>query len=157
MSSRYNRLNKQGCISNSPCTAVRWVPTSATLFLVSHADGTIIVYDKERDDGVFTPQDPKSFVAGSPIAPGNSSSPTSPELSSSKEWNPLDNMFVTAPPWHPVIGASTNNGGKPDKDKSAKNPVSHWRVSRRSVVGQYLISSVSLCQAQNNGRFHIQS
>lgn len=133
MSSRYSRLNKQGCISNSPCTAVRWIPTSATLFLVSHADGTMIVYDKEREDGVFTPQDPKSSVV-SPIA--ESLSPqNSPEESSTKEWNPLDNMFVTVPPWHPVTGGGTSNGGKSDKEKTARNPVSHWRVSRRSVVG----------------------
>src|SRR5882762_7176992 len=135
MSSRYNRLNKQGCISNSPCTAVRWVPTSPTLFLASHADGTIIIYDKEREDGVFTPQDPKSFVPASPI-PESASSPTSHEASSPKEWNPLDNMFVTVPPWHPVTGGSMSNGGKPDKDKAAKNPVSHWRVSRRSEIGR---------------------
>ena len=44
-------------------------------------------------------------------------------------------MFVTVPPWHPVTGG-LGNGGRPDKEKTAKNPVSHWRVSRRSVVGQ---------------------
>jgi catabolite repression protein CreC len=147
MSSRYSRLNKQGCISNSPCTAVRWVPTSATLFLVSHADGTIIVYDKEREDGVFTPQDPKSFVAS------ESASPTSQEASSPKEWNPLDNMFVTVPPWHPATGGGTSNGGRPDKEKAAKNPVSHWRVSRRSVVGWYPVSSMPKSCAQTTADF----
>ncbi|KAF9019384.1 WD40 repeat-like protein [Hymenopellis radicata] len=96
----------RGCISNSPCTAVRWVPSSSTLFLVSHADGTIIVYDKERDDGTFKAEDP----------------------SSSKEWDPVDNIFVTMPPWHPVSGLKT------EKEKAVKNPVSHWRVSRKSIV-----------------------
>lgn len=115
---------------------MRWVPTSPTLFLVSHADGTILVYDKEREDGVFTPQDPKSF--GIPVAE-NSSPPTSQDASSPTEWNPLDNIFVTVPPWHPGTAGGMNNGGKPDKDKTAKNPVSHWRISRRSVVGGYTI------------------
>ncbi|KXN92246.1 putative catabolite repression protein creC [Leucoagaricus sp. SymC.cos] len=91
ITSRYARLNKQGCISNSPCTAIRWVPASTTLFLVSHADGTIVVYDKERDDGTFTPQDPNSAQAGM-------------------------------------------NVRKSDKDKVVKNPVSHWRISHKSVV-----------------------
>ncbi|KAF8913527.1 WD40-repeat-containing domain protein [Mucidula mucida] len=112
ISSRYGRLNKQGCISNSPCTAVRWVPSSSTLFLVSHADGTIIVYDKERDDGAFKAQDPSASD------------------DSSKEWDPVDNIFVTMPPWHPVSGP----GLKTEKEKAVKNPVSHWRVSRKSIV-----------------------
>ena len=80
VSSRYGRLNKQvrlpplvynidygfayqttqGRICNSPCTAVRWVPGSPNLFLVSHMDGTMIIYDKEREDGAFTPHEPTS-------------------------------------------------------------------------------------------------
>ncbi|KAJ7632962.1 catabolite repression protein creC [Roridomyces roridus] len=113
ISARYGRLNKQGSITNSPCTAVRWVPSSSSLFLVAHADGTIIVYDKEREDGSFTPQDP--------VRPNADSE-------SSKEWDPIDSIFVT----NPISG---NGVGAPGKvEKVAKNPVSHWRVSRRAVV-----------------------
>lgn len=147
ITSRYARLNKgvseslvfvpitrsnglQGCISSSPCTAVRWVPNSTTLFIVSHADGTIIVYDKEREDGAFTPQDPD--------APNADASSGSDDGSSQKEWDPMDNIFVTLPPWHPVTSGVTPPTGKGDKEKAAKNPVSHWRVSRRSVVGKVL-------------------
>jgi hypothetical protein len=91
----------------------------------------MIIYDKEREDGVFAPRDPKSPV----VSPSeNSSSSTSQDISSTTEWNPLDNMYVTVPPWHPVTGGP-GNGGRADKEKPAKNPVSHWRVSRRSVVG----------------------
>ena len=149
---RYGRLNKQvrlsarvypgiddmntssqGRISNSPCTAVRWVPSSPNLFLVSHADGTIVVYDKDREDGVFTPQAPTASLASLT----NDPAPTSPEASSSAgEWNPLDSIFVTIPPWHPVNSAGAQaGGGRGDRDKAAKNPVSHWKVSKRGVVG----------------------
>ncbi|KAJ7256497.1 WD40-repeat-containing domain protein [Mycena haematopus] len=113
IASRYGRLNKQGSITNSPCTAVRWVPSSSSLFLVAHADGTIIVYDKEREDGHFTPQDPTQK---------NTSD------SESQPWDPIDSIFVTMPPWHPV------SSGAGLAAKVAKNPVSHWRVSRRAVV-----------------------
>lgn len=123
----------QGCITNSPCTSVRWVPSSSTLFLVSHADGTIIVYDREREDGTFVPQDPVSAVPPPFDGPGSS------EESSQKEWDPLDNIFVTMPPWHPVTSGAGLGAGKPDKEKAVKNPVSHWRVSRRSVVGEILV------------------
>ncbi|KAH9852675.1 WD40 repeat-like protein [Lenzites betulinus] len=129
ISSRYGRLNKQGRICNSPCTAIRWVPDSPNLFLVSHADGTIIVYDKEREDGAFTPQEPGSSSPTVFPLDGMSSS------SSQGEWNPLDSIFVTMPPWHPVTaGGPIPPGAKAEKEKTAKNPVSHWRVSRRSIV-----------------------
>ncbi|KAI0718287.1 WD40-repeat-containing domain protein, partial [Fomitopsis betulina] len=126
MSSRYGRLNKQGRICSSPCTAVRWVPNSPNLFLVSHADGTIVVYDKEREDGAFVPNEP-----------GTSSGSTEAGSRSSVggEWDPLDSIFVTMPPWHPVIaGGIMSTVGRQDKDKTAKNPVSHWKVSRKSIV-----------------------
>lgn len=61
--------------------------------------------------------------------------------SSQGEWNPLDSIFVTMPPWHPVTaGGPVLPGGKPEKEKTAKNPVSHWRVSRRSIVGEAFVA-----------------
>jgi catabolite repression protein CreC len=115
------------------------VPSSPNLFLVSHADGTIIVYDKDREDGVFTPQAPTASLASPPRPVSNGPTPPSPEGSSSTgEWNPLDSIFVTIPPWHPVNAAgSQTGGGKGDRDKATKNPVSHWKVSKRGVVGTH--------------------
>lgn len=121
----------QGRICSSPCTAIRWVPSSPNLFLVSHADGTIIVYDKEREDGTFTPQEPSSGGT-TPFTPSTDNGYM--QGNTPGEWNPLDNIFVTMPPWHPVT-VGMNGGGKGDKDKVAKNPVSHWRVSRKSIIG----------------------
>ncbi|TFK42389.1 catabolite repression protein creC [Crucibulum laeve] len=130
ISSRYGRLNKQGAITTSPCTAVRWVPSSPTLFLVSHADGTIIVYDKEREEGTFVPQDPSSPSTD----PVNGTATSSSEGSSQKEWDPTDSIFVTMPPWHPGSLLVPSAVGKSEKERAAKNPVSHWRVSRRGIV-----------------------
>ena len=106
------------------------MPSSSTLFLVSHADGTIIVYDKDRDDGIFTP-----------------SHPVSEELSedgSAKEWDSFDSIFVSMSQWHPAT-AFNSNSGKPEKEKTPKNPVSHWRVSKRGIVGEKVTSSRPIC------------
>lgn len=131
----------KGSISSSPCTAVRWVPSSSTLFLVSHADGTIIVYDKDREDGSFTPQDPNS-----PIVDGNNPL-SSVGDGTPQEWDPLDNILVTMPPWHPITSGANalNASGKAEKEKAAKNPVSHWRVSRQSVVGELCVVGMISC------------
>ena len=56
-SQRYNRINKNGIINASPISDVKWVPGSESLFLASHMDGTLIVYDKEREDAVFNPEE----------------------------------------------------------------------------------------------------
>jgi WD40 repeat protein len=34
-----------------------WLPNSETLFVAAHADGTIIIYDKEKDDAAYTAED----------------------------------------------------------------------------------------------------
>ena len=50
ISSRYARINKGGAITTSPVTQVRWLPGSENLFMAAHADGSLIVYDRDRED-----------------------------------------------------------------------------------------------------------
>ncbi|CAG8551522.1 2620_t:CDS:2 [Diversispora eburnea] len=52
---KYNRLNKQGLINSSAVTMMKWMPGSDHLFMVSHQDGSIVTYDKDKDDQSFTP------------------------------------------------------------------------------------------------------
>ena len=46
---------------------------------------------------------------------------------------------MTLPPWHPASIAAGHSNGKAEKEKDRipKNPVSHWRVSQKKVVGSY--------------------
>ncbi|ORX91569.1 WD40 repeat-like protein [Basidiobolus meristosporus CBS 931.73] len=55
LSNKYIRINKQGVINNSPVTSIKWMPGSENLFMASHQDGSLIVYDKEKDDQSFVP------------------------------------------------------------------------------------------------------
>ena len=41
-------------INSTPVSEVRWLPGSENLFVAAHLDGTLVVYDKEKDDGPFT-------------------------------------------------------------------------------------------------------
>ena len=116
-SQKYVRINKGNVISSSPITEIRWLPGSENLFLASHMDGTLIVYDKERDDAAFTPETPNS-------------APT-PESS-------------TTPAHHPVNGhqnGDTNHLHSPlhiNKSVTSKNqksnPVSSWRLSHHRIT-----------------------
>ncbi|KZO90507.1 WD40 repeat-like protein [Calocera viscosa TUFC12733] len=107
LSSRYVRINKGGCMTTSPVTCVRWVPGHRSMFLAAHADGTINVYDKEREDGNFG-------LAGG-VDPVKDA-----------EWNALEEMTVVRPP--------APAAAKGEKDKQARNPVSHWRICRRAIT-----------------------
>ncbi|KAF2009379.1 WD40 repeat-like protein [Aaosphaeria arxii CBS 175.79] len=60
MSQKYARINKNGAINNAVASAVtdiRWIPNSENLFLAAHMDGSLIVYDKEKEDAPFVPEE----------------------------------------------------------------------------------------------------
>ncbi|CAD6905250.1 unnamed protein product [Tilletia controversa] len=67
ISSKYTRINKGGAVSSSGVSQVRWLPPavgSDLMFMATHADGTVIIYDATRDDpqqgqfvpGIWTPK-----------------------------------------------------------------------------------------------------
>jgi len=47
----------QGIINASPVSEIRWIPGSENLFLASHMDGSLIVYDKEKEDAAFVAEE----------------------------------------------------------------------------------------------------
>lgn len=132
--------------------------------MVSHADGTIIVYDREREDSNFASREPGVNPASSPssVPTGGTSSTVDPSLSVNApsnagrsgsslgsqlqsgdgyEWNPLDEILVTPGPSGPIQG-----GGIPvSKEKVLRNPVSHWRISRKGINGEHTICFPSTC------------
>lgn len=52
----------QAVINSSPIYQIRWLPGSDNLFLAAHMDGTLIVYDKERDDAAFIPEENSPLI-----------------------------------------------------------------------------------------------
>ncbi|KZS90026.1 WD40 repeat-like protein [Sistotremastrum niveocremeum HHB9708] len=135
LSSRYVRLNKQGSISTSPCLSVHWVPTSHTLFFTCHADGTMILFDKEREDGTFTRILGSSAQTPKPESEASADIGHSPSDFSS-DWDTLSGIIVSTPP---LLAAKAGQSGSNNihsptgKEKPARNPVAHWKVSRRPI------------------------
>lgn len=103
-SQKYVRVNKNNVISTSAISEIRWLPGSESLFLASHLDGTLIVYDKERDDAAFTPE-----------AQTNGTVPTL-QGGSESELTPLH------------INKSVNS-----KNQKA-NPVASWKISNHRIT-----------------------
>ncbi|OAP55266.1 hypothetical protein AYL99_10239 [Fonsecaea erecta] len=57
ISQKYARINKNGMINNSAVSTIRWIPGSENLFLAAHMDGTLVVYDKEKEDAPFVSEE----------------------------------------------------------------------------------------------------
>lgn len=125
--------------------------------MVSHADGTLIIYDREREDSLFVPRDPganpilsaaaipnapngtvsntldPSLNPNAPSHPGKSGSSLGSDAGEAEEWRPLEEILVTPGP---------SGGGVPaGKERVLKNPVSHWRVSRKSINCEFTFVS----------------
>ena len=67
VSQKYARLNKNGIINTSPVSQVRWIPHKENFFVAAHMDGSLVVYDKDKEDAEFVPEE------ASPVDSGNGS------------------------------------------------------------------------------------
>ncbi|KAI1259448.1 WD40-repeat-containing domain protein [Xylariaceae sp. FL1019] len=67
ISQRYTRINKNGIINKTPVSQIRWIPGAENLFLAAHLDGTLIVYDKEKEDVAFVPEEPEVAQNGESV------------------------------------------------------------------------------------------
>ena len=57
MSQKYARINKNGIINPTPVSKIKWIPGSENHFLAAHVDGTLVVYDKEKEDAQFVSEE----------------------------------------------------------------------------------------------------
>ncbi|KAK4053745.1 hypothetical protein OIV83_001401 [Microbotryomycetes sp. JL201] len=166
LSAKYTRLNKAGVITSSPVTSIMWLPPSpnysgnenhSNLFLSSHADGTMLVWDKDREDwSGFTPQPvptgPLGTRLAAPPTPGKendastsllftTNKPFSGDVSDLKKHRqsvPMGDIIVSRPQ---VVDKKGQQGA------AKYNPVSHWRVSRRPVTAFAFSPDLQLCAA----------
>ncbi|KAF2452856.1 WD40-repeat-containing domain protein [Lineolata rhizophorae] len=73
MSQKYARINKNGIINSTAVVEVRWLPNSENLFLAAHTDGSLIVYDKEKEDAPFVPEEGPAATAANGVAAADDS------------------------------------------------------------------------------------
>ncbi|GAA5853098.1 hypothetical protein JCM3766R1_004146 [Sporobolomyces carnicolor] len=146
LTAKYTRLNKSGVITSSPVTSISWLPpissssdtaslpslassalpeNRSNLFMTSHADGTILIWDKDREDwNGFSPRDPNGARS---VASGKENEWSDPRIAHGEEGKAIlgrEELIVSKPPALDKKGQTL----------AAKfNPVSHWRVSRHAV------------------------
>lgn len=115
VSLRYTRINKGGALNSSCVRQIRWLPRSESLFISAHADGAMIVFDRDREDATSCAHLPEP----------------------DPDWDPRVSVFVSHPPAGTTEEQGTN-GWRLTKPKevpwSSLNPVSYWRVSHRGIA-----------------------
>ncbi|KAL1297825.1 hypothetical protein AAFC00_006354 [Neodothiora populina] len=57
ISQKYARLNKNGVINPSAVSSISWLPNNENMFVAAHVDGTLVVYDKEKEDAPFVAEE----------------------------------------------------------------------------------------------------
>jgi WD40 repeat protein len=109
ISQKYSRINKNGIINNSAVSAIWWLPNKENYFLAAHMDGSLIVYDKEREDAEFIPEE------SSPVENGYS-----PDGSTNGDATPRRQHKL--------------NIKKSVQSRNQKtNPVSVWKLSNQKI------------------------
>lgn len=136
LSAKYTRLNKAGITTSSPLTSIQWLPPTPTAnhhnyFISSHADGTMITWDRDREDwSGFVPNAATNGVGVSSNGNGNHFGKEN-RLGSEGSLAPVKreapagegDIVVTRPSGTDKKGVSTTKF----------NPVSHWAVSKKAV------------------------
>lgn len=49
-------------MKNCTVNAIKWIPGSEDLFMAAFSDGTMLILDKDREDQLFTPTQPHTWV-----------------------------------------------------------------------------------------------
>ncbi|GAA5851327.1 hypothetical protein JCM9279_001106 [Rhodotorula babjevae] len=173
LTARYSRYNKSGCITSSPVTSILWLPPApptspsspsldgglpshrSNLFVTSHADGSIVLWDKDKEDW-------NGFVAlPFPAPPG--SAVNSPTLgggvgafSRDGEWALGGGMGAGAAAGRPAKTAAGQEdmvvSRPPATDRKGQstakhNPVAHWRLSSKAITAFAFSPDLTLCAA----------
>lgn len=90
-------------MNSSPITMIKWLQGYENLFMAAFQDGTIMLFDKEKEDDTFHPGDEQRPTLKKPL---------------------LDDkqLFKITKP--------------SSKGSMKSNPVSHWKLSNRSITGK---------------------
>ena len=122
---------QQGIINATPVSEIKWIPGSEHLFLAAHMDGSLVVYDKEKEDGVFTPDDESSSLAAGP-QPNGEQPPSTNGTTANGEGpsrNRSDSATTNSKKHYSQIQVNKSVHSKNQKT----NPVAVWKLLNQRI------------------------
>ncbi|KAG2227191.1 hypothetical protein INT45_008435 [Circinella minor] len=123
---KYGRINKGGIMNSSAITMIKWLQGSESLFMAAFADGTMMIFDKDKEDEPFHP-----------LATTGLSSTTPPMLNRRKHYS-TGSLHIhhnnTSNTTMESQQKTTFRVTKPSPKISMKcNPVTHWTLSSKPI------------------------
>ncbi|CAO3597832.1 unnamed protein product [Absidia cylindrospora] len=148
---KYGRINKGGLMNASSITMIRWLQGSENLVMAAFNDGSLMIFDKEKEDEPFHPDmatdektRPRPSNSHSTSTTTSSSASSSPTVSQWHYHQKYSSPQQQPPSSSPLLSSSTNRSrickqtfqvSKPSPKTSAKgNPVAHWKLSNQSIT-----------------------
>lgn len=87
-------------INGTPVSQIKWIPGSENLFLASHMDGSLVVYDKEKEDAIFSPeQESKENGEGEFTNGATGPAPSKHDIQVQKSVNSKNQKFNPVAAW----------------------------------------------------------
>ncbi|KAJ3073592.1 hypothetical protein HDU98_001187 [Podochytrium sp. JEL0797] len=134
ISGKYTRKNKQLVITKAAVTCIKWMPGSENLFIVGFADGSVMIFDKDREDSTTSvPMTSDSTLSSFPVRFSSFSHKTA--------------KYSTG---FPVL--------KPMKTSSPErvNPLSVWQLAKRPISSiQFSPDSIHVAVTSLDGHLRI--
>ncbi|RUP50936.1 hypothetical protein BC936DRAFT_137062 [Jimgerdemannia flammicorona] len=148
-------------MNSSAVTMVKWVPGSESIFMAAYQDGSIIVFDKERDDQGFSlapaPDGETGGYGGGKWVRwretwrgwGTATAEMRGRVGNVERKGSYDGFWANAesvlsrdqdfqphiasPTFHPRSRCSRLHVTRPQKNNK-HNPVAHWQVSKKAIT-----------------------
>ncbi|KAF5102749.1 hypothetical protein D0Z00_000241 [Geotrichum galactomycetum] len=124
---KYTRINKNGDVTRSAITDIKWLPGSPNYFITTHANGMLMIFDKDREDGGFAQlggmalQDSRSTEMMRVIK--SLYSPPSPGVNGNGNSNGTSNNTNSN------SNSNNNNNNNNNLNDSKYNPVAVYHIS----------------------------
>ena len=120
---KYSRINKNGVINPHPVVDVRWIPGSEQFFLAAHKDGSLVVYDKEKEDAHFVAEDEAALAA---VMSGDGAANASQVNGNG---HVTQNAHPPKPNYREAIQVKKSVFSKNQKT----NPVAYWKAAHMKI------------------------
>lgn len=86
-------------INGTPVSQIKWIPGSENLFLASHMDGSLVVYDKEKEDAIFAPEQEGKEDGEGEVTNGNTGSASKHDIQVHKSVHSKNQKFNPVAAW----------------------------------------------------------
>ncbi|KAI8070410.1 WD40-repeat-containing domain protein [Gongronella butleri] len=131
---KYGRLNKGGVMNASEITMIRWIQGSENLVMAAFQDGSVMVFDKDKEDGAALAVSDDTAGASSSASSSSSASIASHPPSTHQKHISIVEPMTSSSSHAARTSKQMFRVSRPSSKQAKHNPVSHWKLSGQSIT-----------------------